>query len=293
MILDLATLSPAEKQNWLQHVVAPRPIALASTIDADGHVNLSPFSFFNLFSSNPPIVIFSPARRVRDNSIKHTLENVQAVPEVVIHLVTREMVQQQSLASCEFPSDVNEFTKAGFTEEKATRVRPPMVKEAPVKLECRVVEIKPLGDQGGAGNLVICEVLCIHIDEKLLDENGKPDQRKILPVARLGGHWYTEVNEQSLFEVEKPNIKLGMGFDALPASIRNSLILTGNQLAQLANLASIPDIDPTYDDAHVRQIIQYYSINPEEMERELHQHAARLLDGNKVDEAWQVLLAGA
>ena len=141
MILDLATLSPAEKQNWLQHVVAPRPIALASTIDADGHVNLSPFSFFNLFSSNPPIVIFSPARRVRDNSIKHTLENVQAVPEVVIHLVTREMVQQQSLASCEFPSDVNEFTKAGFTEEKATRVRPPMVKEAPVKMECRVVEI--------------------------------------------------------------------------------------------------------------------------------------------------------
>ena len=191
MILDLATLSPAEKQNWLQHVVAPRPIALASTIDADGHVNLSPFSFFNLFSSNPPIVIFSPARRVRDNSIKHTLEIVQAVPEVVIHLVTREMVQQQSLASCEFPSDVNEFTKAGFTEEKATRVRPPMVKEAPVKLECRVVEIKPLGDQGGAGNLVICEVLCIHIDEKLLDENGKPDQRKILPVARLGGHLYT------------------------------------------------------------------------------------------------------
>jgi len=277
MTIDLAALSPAEKQNWLQHVVGPRPIALASTIDADGNVNLSPFSFFNLFSSNPPIVIFSPARRVRDNSIKHTLENVQAVPEVVIHLVTREMVQQQSLASCEFPTDVNEFTKAGFTEEKATQVRPPMIKEAPVKMECRVNEIKPLGD----------------IDEKLLDANGKPDQRKILPVARLGGHWYTEVSEQSLFEVEKPNIKLGMGFDALPVSIRNSLILTGNQLAQLANVTSIPHIDPAFDDAHVRQIIQYYSINPEEMERELHQHAARLLDANKVNEAWQVLLAGA
>lgn len=293
MILDLATLTPAEKQNWLQHVVAPRPIALASTIDAEGNVNLSPFSFFNLFSSNPPIVIFSPARRVRDNSTKHTLQNVQAVPEVVIHLVTREIVQQQSLASCDFPQAVNEFTKAGFTEEKATRVRPPMIKEALVKMECRVVEIKSLGDQGGAGNLVICEVLCLHIDESLLDAAGKPDQRKILPVARLGANWYTAVTEQTLFEVEKPNSQLGMGFDALPPSIQTSTILTGNQLAQLANSTAIPDIDPVFDDAHVRQIIQYYSINPDEMERELHRHAARLLDAHQTAEAWQVLLAGA
>ena len=293
MILDLATLTPAEKQNWLQHVVAPRPIALASTIDAEGNVNLSPFSFFNLFSSNPPIVIFSPARRERDNSTKHTLQNVQAVPEVVIHLVTREIVQQQSLASCDFPQAVNEFTKAGFTEEKATRVRPPMIKEALVKMECRVVEIKSLGDQGGAGNLVICEVLCLHIDESLLDAAGKPDQRKILPVARLGANWYTAVTEQTLFEVEKPNSQLGMGFDALPPSIQTSTILTGNQLAQLANSTAIPDIDPVFDDAHVRQIIQYYSINPDEMERELHRHAARLLDAHQTAEAWQVLLAGA
>lgn len=293
MIIDLATLSAAEKQNWLQHIVAPRPIALASTTDANGRVNLSPFSFFNLFSSNPPIVIFSPARRVRDNSTKHTLENVKEVPEVVIHLVTRELVQQQSLASCEYEKEVNEFIKAGFTQENATRVKPPMIKEAAVKMECRVNEIKPLGDQGGAGNLVICEVLCIHIDEKLLDANGKPDQRKILPVARMGGHWYTAVSEESLFEVEKPNIKLGMGFDALPASIRNSSVLTGNQLAQLANSNSLPAIDPGFEDPHVRQIIQYYSIDPTEMERELHKHAATLLDQNKVEAAWQVLLAGA
>jgi flavin reductase (DIM6/NTAB) family NADH-FMN oxidoreductase RutF len=292
MILDLAALSPVEKQNWLQHVVGPRPIALASTIDNAGRVNLSPFSFYNLFSSNPPIVIFSPARRVRDNSTKHTLENVQEVPEVVIHLVTREMIQQQSLASCEYGKEVNEFIKAGFTEEKATRVKPPMIKEALVKMECQVKEIKPLGDQGGAGNLVICEVLCLHVDDRLLTEQGKPDQRKILPVARLGGNWYTAVNPESLFEVEKPNIQLGMGFDALPASIRNSTVLTGNQLAQLANATTIPDIDPVFEDAHVKQIVQYYSINPDEMERELHKHAATLLDQNKVSEAWQVLLAG-
>lgn len=293
MILDLAQLAPADKQNWLQHVVAPRPIALASTIDAQGQVNLSPFSFFNLFSSNPPIVIFSPARRVRDNSTKHTLNNVLEVPEVVIHLVTYEMVQQQSLASCEYGKEVNEFIKAGFTEENATRVRPPMIKEAPVKMECRVTEVKPLGDQGGAGNLVICEVLCIHIDESLLDANGKPDQTKILPVARLGGNWYTAVTKENLFELEKPNIKLGIGIDALPPSIRNSSLLTGNQLAQLANVSAQPDIDPAFEDAHVRQIIQYYSITPDEMERELHKHAAALLQQNKVNEAWQVLLAGA
>ena len=292
MIIDLAQLTAVEKQNWLQHIVAPRPIALASTIDAEGKVNLSPFSFFNLFSSNPPIVIFSPARRVRDNSTKHTLENVKEVPEVVIHLVTKEIVQQQSLASCEYGKEVNEFIKAGFTEQKATRVKPPMIKEALVKMECRVNEIKALGDEGGAGNLVICEVLCIHIDESLLDATGKPDQKKILPVARLGGNWYTAVTESSLFEVEKPNVKLGMGFDALPASIRNSSILTGNQLAQLANTTTIPDIDPAFEDAHVKQIVQYYSINPDEMERELHKHAGSLLDQQKVNEAWQVLLAG-
>ncbi len=170
MIIDLAELNPMQKQQWLQHAIAPRPICFASTIDKKGHVNLSPFSFFNLFSSNPPVVVFSPARRVRDNTTKHTLENVLEVPEVVINIVDYDMVQQVSLSSCEFPKEVNEFVKAGFTEEKATIVTPPMVKESKVKMECKVLEVKPLGTEGGAGNLVICEVLKMHIDDAVLNE---------------------------------------------------------------------------------------------------------------------------
>ena len=291
MILDLENIKPAEKQYYLQHVIAPRPICFASTIDKDGNVNLSPFSFFNMFSSNPPIVVFSPARRVRDNTTKHTLQNVQEVPEVVINIVTYDMVQQTSLASCEFPEDVNEFVKAGFTEEPATLVRPPMVKESKVKLECRVLEIKPLGTEGGAGNLVICEVLRMHIDDSLLDENQKLDQRKIHHVARLGGDWYCKVDETNLFIVEKPNTRLGMGVDLLPDPVRNSKILTGNNLGQLANLTEIPVIDPAFDDSHLKQIIQYYSIDPDDMEKELHRYAKKLLDDGRIAEAWQVLLA--
>lgn len=293
MILDLKDLNPAEKQYYLQHVIAPRPICFASTIDKAGNVNLSPFSFFNLFSSNPPIVVFSPARRVRDNTTKHTLQNVLEVPEVVINIVTYDMVQQTSLASCEFPKEVNEFVKAGFTEEPATLVKPPMVKESKVKLECKVNEVKPLGNEGGAGNLVICEVLRMHIDESLLDENKKLDQRKINHVARLGGDWYCVVNENNLFEVEKPNTQLGIGIDVLPVHIRNSNILSGNNLGQLANIHSRPVIEPSFDDAHLKQIIQYYSINPDDMEKELHSYAKKLLDAGKVKEAWQVLLAGS
>jgi flavin reductase (DIM6/NTAB) family NADH-FMN oxidoreductase RutF len=291
MILDLKDLKPAEKQYYLQHVVAPRPICFASTIDKAGNVNLSPFSFFNLFSSNPPIVIFSPARRVRDNTTKHTLQNVLEVPEVVINMVTYDMVQQTSLASCEFPKEVNEFGKAGFTEEPATIIRPPMVKESKVKMECTVNEVKPLGTEGGAGNLIICEVLKMHIDDSLLDDNKKMDQRKIHHVARLGGDWYCKVDETNLFHVQKPNMELGIGIDALPATLLNSTILTGNNLGQLANVNEMPFIDPAFDDARLKEIIQYYSINPDEMERELHTYAKKLLDDGKVREAWQVLLA--
>ncbi len=292
MRLDLSELAAVEKQYYLQQIVAPRPICFASTIDKEGHVNLSPFSFFNVFSAQPPIVIFSPARRVRDNTTKHTLENVHQIPEVVIHMVTQDMVQQQSLASCEYPREVNEFIKAGFTPEPATSVRPPMIKECKVKMECRVQEIKPLGTEGGAGNLVICEVLVIHIDDSLLDKDKKMDPRRLPLVARLGGDWYSVVNEQSLFQVAKPNTQLGMGMDALPASIRNSRIFSGNDLGQLANCARIPDVDPAFDDAHLKQIIQYFSINPEEMENELHRYAKeRLLQGD-VPAAWQILLAG-
>jgi flavin reductase (DIM6/NTAB) family NADH-FMN oxidoreductase RutF len=292
MQFDLSLLPAVEKQYYLQQIVAPRPICFASTIDLDGHVNLSPFSFFNVFSAQPPIVIFSPARRVRDNTTKHTLENVQQVPEVVIHMVTEDMVQQQSLASCEFPREVNEFEKAGFTQEPATRVRPPMIKECKIKMECRVQEIKSLGNEGGAGNLVICEVLVIHIDDSLLDHDKKMDPRRLPLVARLGGDWYTVVNEQSLFQVAKPNTQLGMGIDALPVSIRNSRIFSGNDLGQLANCTRIPDVDPGYDDAHLKQIIQYFSINPEEMEKELHRYAKERLQNGDVQGAWQILLAG-
>jgi flavin reductase (DIM6/NTAB) family NADH-FMN oxidoreductase RutF len=292
MILDLKDLKTAEKQYYLQHVVAPRPVCFASTIDKAGNINLSPFSFFNLFSSNPPIVIFSPSRRVRDNTTKHTLENVMEVPEVVINIVTYEMVHQVSLASCEYPKEMNEFEKAGFTAEPATLVKPPMVKESKVKLESKVIEVKPLGTEGGAGNLVICEVLRMHIDDSLLDENKKIDQRKIHHIARLGGDWYCKVNESNLFMVPKPNTELGIGVDALPESIRNSDILTGNDLGHLANVREMPVIVPSFDDAHLKNIIQYYSLNPDDMEKELHTYAKKLLEEGKVKEAWQVLLAG-
>ena len=292
MILDLKDLKTAEKQYYLQHVVAPRPVCFASTIDKAGNINLSPFSFFNLFSTNPPILIFSPSRRVRDNTTKHTLENVIEVPEVVINIVTYEMFHQVSLAICEFPKEMNEFEKAGFTAEPATLIKPPMVKESKVKMECKVLEVKPLGTEGGAGNLVICEVLRMHIDDSLLDENKKIDQRKIHHIARLGGDWYCKVDETNLFTVPKPNTELGIGVDALPESIRNSDILTGNDLGHLANVREMPTIEPSFDDTHLKNIIQYYSLNPDEMEKELHAYAKKLLAEGKVKEAWQVLLAG-
>ena len=292
MILDLNELKPGERQNYLQHAVAPRPICFASTIDKTGNVNLSPFSFFNLFSYTPPIVVFSPLRRVRDNSTKHTLQNILEVPEVVINIVDYDMVQQTSLASCEFPKNINEFIKAGFTAEPATIIKPPMVKESKVKMECRVNEVKPLGEGGGAGNLAICEVLRMHIDDAILDEDKKIDQQKLHHVARLGGNWYCRVDESNLFVVEKPNTQLGIGVDTLPFSIRQSRILTGNNLGQLANVHEYPVIDPSFDDDHLKQIIQYYSVNPAEMEKELHSYAKKLLDQGMIHEAWQVLLAG-
>jgi flavin reductase (DIM6/NTAB) family NADH-FMN oxidoreductase RutF len=291
MVFDLSQLTTAEKQYYLQHIVAPRPICFASTIDKEGKVNLSPFSFFNMFSSNPPIVIFSPSRRVRDNSTKHSLQNVMEVPEVVINIVSYDMVQQASLASCEYPKGVDEFEKSGFTKEAATLVKPPMVKESKAKMECKVLEIKTLGEQGGAGNLVICEVLRIHIDDSLLVDNKNIDQTRLEHVARLGGDWYCHVSKDNLFKVPKPNIKLGIGFDALPAGIRHSKYLTGNHLGQLANVHEMPVVQPSFDDDHLKNIVQYFSVNPEDMEKELHLYAARLLDQGKVDEAWQVLLA--
>lgn len=292
MIIDLGTVSPVERQGYLQASVAPRPICFASTIDRAGQVNLSPFSFFNLFSSTPPILVFSPSRRVRDNTTKHTWHNVLEVPEVVINIVDYPMVQQVSLSSCDYPKEVSEFTKAGFTEEPATLVRPPMVKESKVRIECRVLDTRPLGDQPGAGNLVICEALRMHIDDSILDPaTGRIDQRRFPLVARLGEDWYCTVEPANLFRVEKPNTRLGIGIDALPASIRQSSILTGNELGQLANVHALPSVDPAFDDPRLREIFQYYAVNPDEMEAELHSYARQLLSQGKVREAWQVLLA--
>jgi flavin reductase (DIM6/NTAB) family NADH-FMN oxidoreductase RutF len=290
MILDLNNISPADAQSYLLHAIAPRPICFASTIDSAGNINLSPFSFFNVFSTVPPVVIFSPARRMKDNTTKHTLENLLEIPEVVINIVDYDMVQQTSLSSCDFAKEVNEFVKAGFTAEPASLLRPPMVKESKVKMECRVLEIKALGQQGGAGNLVICEVLRIHIDESILDENKKIDQQKLHQVARLGGDWYCRVDAGSLFTIEKPNTQIGMGVDALPEHIRNSTILTGNHLGQLANTPEMPVVDPSFNDDRLKNIFHYYSINPEEMEKELHRYAKELVNEGKVAQAWQVLL---
>jgi len=292
MLLDLINMTNLDKQHYLQHAIAPRPICFASTIDRKGNVNLSPFSFFNLFSINPPIVVFSPSRRIRDNTTKHTLENLHEVPEVVINIVDIDMIHQASLASCEYPKGTNEFIKAGFTQEPATLIRPPMVKESKVKMECRVSEIKSLGTEGGAGNLVICEIMRIHIEDTILDQNQKIVQHKLHHVARLGGDWYCVVNEKNLFMVEKPNTQLGIGVDGLPEHIRNSSILSGSDLGKLANLQLVPDIDPSFDDSKLKNIFQYYAVNPDEMEKELHQYAKELLRKDLVLEAWQVLLSG-
>ena len=293
MLINIQQLPIQQRQAWLQHAVSPRPIAFASTIDKEGNVNLSPFSFFNLFSTNPPIVIFSPSRSGRDNHLKHSLENVLEVPEVVINICDYSMVQQVSLSSCEYAKSVDEFTKAGFTKETSSIVRPPMVREAKVKMECKVIEVKSLGETAGAGQLVIAEVLCMHVDESVLNADGSMiDLHKLQPIARLGGDWYAVINEQNIFTVAKPNKELGIGVDALPEGIRNSSILTGNNLGQLANVETLPIVNPAFEDDKLKNIVQYFSISPIEMEKELHHYAKQLLDDGKVESAWQILLAG-
>lgn len=289
--INFKEIRTVEIQNFLNHAIAPRPICFASTIDMDGNVNLSPFSFFNFFSTNPPIAIFSPSRRVRNNTTKHTLQNVLEVPEVVINIVDYEMVQQVSLCSCEFSKETDEFIKSGFTKEPSELIKPPRVKESKIQMECKVVEVKHLGTEGGAGNLIICEILLVHLDENILGENGMIDQQKINHVARLGGNWYAKISTDNLFEVEKPNVKLGIGFDQLPMGVRNSKILSGNHLGQLANVHEMPVINPAFEDEKLKNIFQYFSTNPSEMETELHLYARDLLDQGRVSDAWQVLLA--
>ena len=287
----LKDISTIEVSNFLHYAIAPRPICFASTIDRKGNVNLSPFSFFNLFSTHPPVIIFSPARRVRDNTTKHTLQNILEVPEVAVNIVSYAMVQQVSLSSCEYPTGTNEFIKAGFTKEPSQIIKPPRVKESPVQMECKVLEVKSLGKKGGAGNLVIAEIILMHINENILAKDGKIDQQKLDLAARLGGNLYARINSANIFEVKKPNTELGIGIDSLPASIKGSKILTGNHLGQLANVTELPFVEPSFEDDKLKNIFQYYSIEPDEMEKELHLYAAELLNEGKVHEAWQVLLA--
>ena len=289
MYIDIKHIDLAERQAWLQHAVAPRPIALASTIDAAGNVNLSPFSFFNLFSFDPAILIFSPSRRVRDNSTKHTLQNVLEVAQVVIHICDYEMLHQVSLSSCDFPKAVSEFEKAGFTMEQPTIILPPMVKEAKIKLECEVLDVHALGVHSGAGNLVICEVLCIHVDDSILNEAGTMiDQLKIQQISRLGGDYYSVNNPQNLITVEKPNRNIGVGIDCLPENIRNSQFLNNNHLAQLAKVAAIPECDHHFDDERLEALNHFF--NGTKRKEKIHTYALELLDMREVWKAWQVLL---
>ena len=289
--LNLSTLNTFDVQNYLQHAIVPRPICFASTIDENGLVNLSPFSFFNMVSTDPPILIFSPSRRVRDNTTKHTLENIKKIPEVAINIVSYDMVQQVSLSSCDYKKDQNEFIKAGFTEERSLLIKPPRVRESPVQMECKVNQVIALGEKAGAGNLVIAEVMMMHIHEEILNDKGGIDQNKLDIVARLGSNWYARINKENIFEVEKPNLKLGIGVDQLPESIRNSKILTPNNLGQLANVDALPSIDVSFRDEKLKNIFYYYSAMPDDMENEIHLYASELLKNNKVIEAWQVLLS--
>ena len=248
MTLDPTTsTNQKEIHDLLLGTVAPRPIALASTVDSAGNVNLSPFSFFNIFSTRPAILVFSPSRRQRDNTTKHTLENILETKEVVINTVSYAIVEQVSLASSEYGKGINEFSKAGLTEIKSERVRPPRVMESPASFECRVLEVKSLGTQGGAGNLVICEVILIHVQDIILGSKGKIDPQKVDSVARMGADFYCRVNGDSIFELPKPGFPVGIGIDLLPDHIRTSPVLTGNNLGRLANIDRIPTTDEVKD----------------------------------------------
>ncbi len=286
-------VSVPKLHNYLLSAVAPRPICLASTLDKDGNPNLSPFSFFNVFSANPPIAIFSPARRGRDNTTKHTYENVKELAEVVINVVNYDMVQQVSLSSTEYAKGVNEFVKAGFTQFNSELVKPFRVKESPVQMECVVEEVVELGNSGGAGNLVICRIVLIHIDESVLNENGTIDQNKIDLVARLGENYYCRASGDALFEVAKPLTTMGMGIDALPIFVKNSKVLTGNNLGQLGNTEKMPeitDIDEYGNSTQFETLLLKLNLNRDTFMAKQHFIAKYLLDEGNVSEAWKVLL---
>lgn len=277
--IDPKDVSVSEFHSYLLSAIAPRPIAFASTVDKSGNVNLSPFSFFNVFGSNPPTLIFSPNKRVRDGSGKDTLDNVHEVDEVVINMVDYSMVEQMSLASCEFPKGTNEFLKAGFTEMPSQLIRPPRVAESKVAFECKIKQIISMGEQGGAANLIICQVLMIHVSEDLLGENNRIDPTKTDWVARMGGDWYCRASGDAMFEVAKPNVHLGVGVDAIPEFIKQSGMFTGNDLGRLGNLAQLP----------LQEEIEIFSKENEGQDMLI--LAQHLIQKNAVKEAWMAILS--
>ncbi len=284
-------IKTGQLHGYLLGAIAPRPICFASTIDEDGNPNLSPFSFFNVFGSKPPILVFSPARRVRNNTIKHTLENVLATKEVVINVVNYDIVQQMNLASCEYPEGVNEFEKAGLTPIASDHVRPFRVKESPAQLECRVQQVIETGQEGGAGNLIVCEVICMHLNDNVLDANGVIDPHKIDLVARMGANYYCRASGNSVFEVPKPNTELGIGVDNLPESIRNSNVLTGNDLGILGNSSAVPTVSADVS-SDVASILQSNANDAAAKTAALHAYAKTLIAVGRIDDAWQALLQG-
>lgn len=288
--IDPNSISTKELHSILLTAVAPRPIALASTVDENGMVNLSPFSFFNVFSANPPILIFSPARRVKDNTTKHTLENVKTTKEVVINIVNFPMVEQMSLSSTEYGKGVDEFKKSGLTPIASNKIKPPRVLESPVAFECIVDNIISLGDEGGAGNLIISRVVNIHINKSYFNESNQLDTEKLDLVARMGASWYTRVTQDSLFEIPKPIFNTGIGVDALPIHAQNSIILTGNNLGRLGNLAKLTtstEIELQKIDKEVSQILSI----PNESKKidKLHQLAKVYLDNNELEKSLSIL----
>ena len=291
--IDPKELPVPKLHGYLLGAIGPRPIAFASTIDENGNANLAPFSFFNVFSANPPILIFSPARSGRTNTNKDTFHNVKSVAEVVINVVNHKIVHQMSLASSPYASGVDEFEKAGFTKLDSETIRPFRVAESPVQFECVVNEVVELGQNGGAGNLVICEVKKIHINEAVLDENGKIDQHKIDLVSRMGGNWYCRANSDAMFEITKPITTCGVGVDAIPEDIRNSAILTGNDLGQLGGIEEIPNETDVNEYKLLELSDLFVSLEDEqaELEQKLHERAKLLITENKLEEAWMTLLS--
>lgn len=279
--------------HYLLGSVGPRPIAFASTVDSDGKDNLAPFSFFNVFSANPPILIFSPARSGRTNQTKDTYNNVKSVPEVVINLVNYSIVHQMSLASSPYEPGVSEFVKAGFIPLDSETIKPKRVKESPVQLECKVNDIVELGNEGGAGNLIICEVLCMHIDDAILADDGTIDQHKIDLVSRMGGNWYCRADENSMFEIQKPITTKGIGIDQIPSDIMSSKILSGNDLGQLGGIESLPDETDVneYKLIELSDLFMDLEDQPKKLEEALHLSAKELLKNNKTEEAWKTLLS--